>query len=67
MSHVARERFFGVHGPDPPACIHVDTETSTSLLTSDLRIVVKGSLGPHILRMRDVIIYIYNEIIIYFN
>ena len=31
MKHVARKRFFGVHAPDPPACVPVDTETNTSL------------------------------------
>ena len=35
MSRVARKRFFGVHAPDSPACVHVhdvDTETNISLL-----------------------------------
>ena len=35
MSRVARKRFFGVHSPDSPACVHehdVDTKTNTSLL-----------------------------------
>ena len=36
MSHVARKYFFGVHAPDSPACVHVDTETNTSLLILDL-------------------------------
>ena len=35
MSRVARKRFFGVHAPDLPACVHVDTETNTSLLILD--------------------------------
>ena len=35
MSRVARKRFFGVHVPDSPACVHVDTETNTSLLILD--------------------------------
>ena len=26
MSRVARKRFIGVHAPDSPACVHVDTE-----------------------------------------
>ena len=33
--HVARKRFFGVHAPDSPACVHVDRETNTSLLILD--------------------------------
>ena len=32
MSRVARKRYFGVHAPDSPACVHVDTETNYSLL-----------------------------------
>ena len=36
MSRVARKRFFGVHAPDSPACVHADTETNTSLLIYDL-------------------------------
>ena len=32
MSRVARKCFFGVHAPDSPACVNVDTETNTSLL-----------------------------------
>ena len=36
MSHVARKYFFGVHAPDSPACVHVDTKTNTSLLILDL-------------------------------
>ena len=35
MSRVARKRFFGVHAPDSSACVHVDTETNTSLLILD--------------------------------
>ena len=35
MSRVARTRFFGVHAPDSPACVHVDTETKASLLILD--------------------------------
>ena len=38
MSRIARKRFFGVHGPDSPAWVHVhvhdvDTETKNSLLS----------------------------------
>ena len=32
MSRVARIRFLGVHAPDLPACVHVDTVTNTCLL-----------------------------------
>ena len=35
MSCVSRNCFFGVHAPDSPACVHVDTETNTSLLILD--------------------------------
>ena len=35
MSRVTRKRFFGVHAPDSPACVHVDTELNTSLLILD--------------------------------
>ena len=35
MSRVARKRFFGDPAPDPLACVHVDTETNTSLLILD--------------------------------
>ena len=35
MSRVARKCFFGVHAPDSPACVHVDTEINTRLLTLD--------------------------------
>ena len=35
MSRVARKRFFGVHAPDLPACVHVDTETNTCLFILD--------------------------------
>ena len=30
-----RKCFFGVHAPDLPACVHVDTDTNTSLLILD--------------------------------
>ena len=36
MSRVAKKGFFGVHAPDSPACVQVDTETNTSLLILDL-------------------------------
>ena len=35
MNSVARKRFFGVHAPDPSACVHVDTEANASLLNLD--------------------------------
>ena len=35
MSRVARKCFFGVNAPDSRACVHVDTETNTSLLILD--------------------------------
>ena len=35
MSRVAKKCFFGVHAPDSPACVHVDTKTNTSLLILD--------------------------------
>ena len=35
MSRVARKRALEVHALDLPACIHVDTETNTSLLILD--------------------------------
>ena len=35
MSCVVRKCFFGVHAPDLPACVHVDTDTNTSLLILD--------------------------------
>ena len=35
MSRAARKRFLGVHAPDSPVCVHVDTETNTSLLNLD--------------------------------
>ena len=38
MSCVARRCFFGVHAPDSPACVHVDTETNTSFFNFRLRI-----------------------------
>ena len=31
MRRVARKRFFGIHAPDSPACVHVDTKTNTRL------------------------------------
>ena len=35
MSRVARKRFFGVHTPELPVRVHVDTETNNSLLHLD--------------------------------
>ena len=29
------KRFFGVHAPDSPACVHVDTETNSRLFILD--------------------------------
>ena len=35
MSRIARKWFFGVHAPDSPACVQLDTKTNTSLLFLD--------------------------------
>ena len=35
MSHVTRKHFFGVPLENPPTCLQVDTDTSTSLLVFD--------------------------------
>ena len=40
MSRVANKRFYRDHAPDSPACVHLDTETNTSLL-----ILERESLG----------------------
>ena len=45
MSRVARKRYFGVHAPDSPACVHIDTETNTSLLIFRLRIFKDFSIS----------------------
>ena len=34
MRHVTRQRFFGVHAPNPPTCVHVDTWVLLALLTT---------------------------------
>ena len=45
--------FFGVHAPDSPACVHVDTETNNSLLrTSD------GGNGNHSVSLPIILIKI---------
>ena len=34
IRHVTRQRFFGVHAPNPPTCVHVDTWVLSALLTT---------------------------------
>ena len=45
MSLIPRKRFFGVHAPDSPACVHVDTETNTSPLILDTSSQIFNAVG----------------------
>ena len=54
MSRVARKCSFGVHAPESPACVHVDTALYTSLLILDCESLENFQSVPSLALLRSV-------------